>query len=82
MKKTRILSLLIALLMLCGTVTLFTSCGSVEDGVVTLSGDEVTVDLTGYSYESWHYRFVGRDAATEMYFADQCLEEYLESQGN
>ena len=41
--------MLIALLMLCGTVTLFTSCGSVEDGVVTLSGDEVTVDLTGYS---------------------------------
>jgi len=38
---------------------------------------EDKVDVTEYSYESWHYRFVGRDAATEMYFNDLCLEEYL-----
>ena len=33
--------------------------------------------LTGYSYEPWHYRFVGREAATDMYFAGLTLEEYL-----
>ncbi len=38
---------------------------------------EDKVDVTQYSYESWHYRFVGRDAATEMYLNDLCLEEYL-----
>lgn len=38
---------------------------------------EDKVDITGYSYESWHFRFVGRDAATEIFYADQCLEEYL-----
>ncbi len=33
--------------------------------------------ITGYTYEPWHYRFVGREAATNMYFADLTLEEYL-----
>ena len=36
------------------------------------------VDITGYDYEPWHYRFVGRQAATDMYYSGQCLEEYLE----
>ena len=35
------------------------------------------VDTTGYSYEPWHYRFVGREAATDIHFAGLCLEEYL-----
>lgn len=30
-----------------------------------------------YDYESWHFRFVGREAATEIYFSGLCLEEYL-----
>ncbi|MBQ9783982.1 MAG: M15 family metallopeptidase [Clostridia bacterium] len=34
-------------------------------------------DVTGYSYEPWHYRFVGREAATNMYFSGLTLEEYL-----
>ena len=34
-------------------------------------------DVTSYSYESWHYRFVGRDAATKIYFSGLCLEEYV-----
>ena len=38
---------------------------------------EDKVEITEYSYESWHYRFVGREAATEMYFNDLCMEEYL-----
>lgn len=39
--------------------------------------DKDKVDITGYSYESWHYRFVGRTAATEIYENGLCLEEYL-----
>ena len=35
------------------------------------------VDTTEYSYESWHYRFVGREAATEIYLSGLCFEEYL-----
>lgn len=34
-------------------------------------------NLTGYSYEPWHYRFVGIDAATVIYEDGICLEEYL-----
>lgn len=26
----------------------------------------------------WHYRYVGKDAAAEMYRQSICLEEYLE----
>ena len=33
-------------------------------------------DITGYSYESWHYRFVGRRLATYLYQNDLTLEEY------
>ncbi len=33
--------------------------------------------ITGYTYEPWHYRFVGRDAAVEMYEWDLTFEEYL-----
>ena len=36
------------------------------------------VSITGYSYESWHYRFVGRDVASVMYQTGLCYEEYLE----
>ncbi len=35
-------------------------------------------DVTKYNYESWHYRYVGRDAAAKIYFSGLCLEEYLE----
>ena len=35
-------------------------------------------DITAYSYESWHYRFVGREAAAKIHFSGLCLEEYLE----
>ena len=34
-------------------------------------------DITGYSYEPWHYRFVGADAATEIHERGLTLEEYL-----
>lgn len=39
------------------------------------SADKVAV--TGYSYEPWHYRFVGREAATEIMKRGITLEEFL-----
>lgn len=39
-------------------------------------------ELTGVAEEVWHYRYVGVEAATEMYEKGLCLEEYLaERQG-
>lgn len=35
-------------------------------------------DITGISFEPWHYRFVGREAATYIYEHGLCLEEYME----
>lgn len=34
-------------------------------------------DITGIIYEPWHYRYVGKEAAKEIYDLDVCLEEYL-----
>ncbi len=34
-------------------------------------------DITGYCYEPWHYRFVGREAATEIMLRGITLEEFL-----
>ncbi|MDE7313807.1 MAG: M15 family metallopeptidase [Eubacterium sp.] len=34
--------------------------------------------LTGIIYEPWHYRYVGKEAAKEIYERGICLEEYLE----
>lgn len=34
-------------------------------------------DITGIIYEPWHYRYVGRSAAREIYQSGLCLEEYL-----
>ena len=33
--------------------------------------------ITGYTYEPWHYRFVGREAATDIHFGKITLEQYL-----
>lgn len=35
-------------------------------------------NITGIIYEPWHYRYVGKEAARELYEQDLCLEEYLE----
>lgn len=34
--------------------------------------------ITGVSHEPWHFRYVGKKAAKEMYDKDLCLEEYIE----
>ncbi len=36
-------------------------------------------EITGISYEPWHYRYVGREDAEKIYEAGVCLEEYLNS---
>lgn len=38
---------------------------------------EDKTEITGYSFEPWHYRFVGRRVAWQIKNAGQCLEEYL-----
>ena len=35
-------------------------------------------EITGTSYEPWHYRYVGVEAAQEIYEQGICLEEYFE----
>ena len=42
---------------------------------------ENKTDITGYSYESWHYRYVGIEHATKIHEKGITLEEYLESDG-
>ncbi len=39
---------------------------------------EDKIHITGIRNEPWHYRYVGVEAATEIYERDICLEEYLE----
>jgi len=34
-------------------------------------------ELTGIYYEPWHYRYVGKEAAKEIYEKGICFEEYL-----
>ncbi len=34
-------------------------------------------DITGIIYEPWHFRYVGKEAALEMYMSGQTLEEYV-----
>ena len=34
--------------------------------------------VTGISYEPWHYRYVGKEAAAEMHSSGVCLEEYID----
>lgn len=38
-------------------------------------------DVTGIIYEPWHYRYVGKEAAADIYEQDITLEEYVEQLG-
>lgn len=33
--------------------------------------------ITGIAFEPWHFRYVGKEAAAEIYASGLCLEEYL-----
>lgn len=37
--------------------------------------------ITGYQYESWHFRYVGKKIAKEIYGNNSTLEEYLNDKG-
>lgn len=37
------------------------------------------IEITGIANEPWHYRYVGKQAAEEIYFSGVCLEEYIET---
>ncbi len=39
--------------------------------------DEGWEDITGYSFEPWHFRYVGRDVARQIHDADVPLESWL-----
>ncbi|MCL2018165.1 MAG: M15 family metallopeptidase [Oscillospiraceae bacterium] len=41
-----------------------------------------TEDITGISYEPWHFRYVGIDIAEQIYNSGLTLEEYTELYGN
>ena len=50
MKKVKLLSLFLAILMLCGTVTMLASCaGGEKDGILEVSGDVVDIDVSDYT---------------------------------
>ncbi len=36
-------------------------------------------EITGYTYEPWHLRFIGKTIATEIFENGLCLEEYFQS---
>lgn len=35
------------------------------------------IHITGIDYEPWHYRYVGKEVAKDIYESGLCLEEYL-----
>lgn len=40
------------------------------------------MDITGIEYESWHWRYVGKENAKKMNELGMCLEEYVEYLSN
>jgi D-alanyl-D-alanine carboxypeptidase len=38
--------------------------------------------ITGFKYEPWHYRYIGKDIAKEIYEKNITLEEYLDMKKN
>lgn len=38
-------------------------------------------EITGWEWEPWHLRYVGKEAASAMALSNMCLEEYLDSLG-
>ena len=40
---------------------------------------EDKIEITGISYEPWHFRYVGKSHAKKIYEQGLCLEEYVET---
>ena len=45
--------------------------------ILRYPGDKA--EITGIGYEPWHYRYVGKEAASAIHASGQCLEEYLQT---
>lgn len=66
MQARKILSCFLALLMLLGSVTLFSSCGKKDDFGVVFSRGKVDVDLTGYRVVYPDFSLDGQAASTHF----------------
>ena len=53
---------------------------SYEYGFILRYPEEKT-EITGIDYEPWHFRYVGKKAAKEIFEQGVCLEEYLGLEG-
>ena len=56
-------------------------CAHAHEYGFILRFPENKTDITGYSYESWHYRYVGEKHAKKIFEEGITLEEYLEGEG-
>ena len=63
------------------------SCGKTEEGQwlkdnaykygFVIRYPKNKTHITGYQYEPWHIRYVGKDTAKKLYKSNETLEEYL-----
>ena len=58
------------------------SVGTIQTSILTDIANAIRYqagveDVTGYSYEPWHIRYVGKDVAAEIYEKNITLEEFL-----
>ena len=56
-------------------------CENAEDYGFILRYPKDSIDITGVMYESWHWRFVGINAAKEINNLNVTLEEYIKLKG-
>ena len=66
---------------------LYTSFGQTKEGIwlknnchkygFIIRYPEGKEHITGYMYEPWHVRFIGKDMAAKVFESGLCLEEYL-----
>ncbi len=56
-------------------------CENAEDYGFILRYPKDRIDITGVMYESWHWRFVGINAAKEINNLNVTLEEYIKLKG-
>ena len=56
-------------------------CENAEDYGFILRYPKDSIDITGVMYESWHWRFVGINAAKEINNLNITLEEYIKLKG-
>lgn len=48
-----------------------------QNNVQKAKKNESDKKVTGYQYEPWHLRYLGKDTATKVYQSGKTLEEYV-----